>query len=552
MDDKKKSAFLDLMTSEHDRLSQKDPKEIAENFKKAFAALSINNRNKPFLNWLLLQAPVQLLPCSVETTAFVATDGNMYINPVFWSSIVEHHNREREKTILGTQDQMMSDLSYLVVHEIGHLMLRHPWSGTRIINEAAELYQQPNKQGLQYIANLSMDFVVNAGFCSPLFPDANLLKEEGVGTPESFERFLVQCIGTVPDKVKEMFEEPDLALWGWDDIFRVIVSNLTQEQLDKMSKLGNYLDFDLSGAGAKASQGQGMGAPGRGTDAPGQGTHGEIVPNEGTQRIREGGLSNSGTDGKDGLSQDGSIIEDKWKRIAAEAVAEARSMGTEAGNAVRMFEKDFEVKVPWESLIRKQLASYLGHSQVRQTWTRTSRKHPALAGTTRIGGKNLWLLADVSGSINGEELDTMVGIALSYLKRSGGTMRVVFWDTEVCGDYVLRSKNDLRRVESIGGGGGTLIYPALQHLLDNAQRGDGVCVCTDSAIADITNTSTAAAMKDLYARFGSIVWFHFGNKRDIKAVEEISGRYITPVVVNAQTRLVDKLVPQKGQAGAHL
>jgi len=52
MEDKKKSAFLDLMTSEHDRLSQKDPKEIAENFKKAFAALSINNRNKPFLNWL--------------------------------------------------------------------------------------------------------------------------------------------------------------------------------------------------------------------------------------------------------------------------------------------------------------------------------------------------------------------------------------------------------------------------------------------------------------------------------------------------------------------
>jgi hypothetical protein len=523
----------DLMNSENERLSQKNLGEIAENFRKAYSTLLVNNKNKPFLNWLLLQAPINLLPCSTTSTALAATDGNIYINPVFWSAIVACHENTPGEDVLEKQKKKLADLNYLIVHEVGHLMLRHPWSVKRTIMETAQENQIQDPKQFQYIANMCVDFVVNAGFCNQLLPDADVLRNNGISSNESFRNFLQKNVGELSPNIEEMFKEPDLPLWGWDDIYHVIVNNLTKEQLEKMQKASQDKSQGLCGSG-------GFGGGGSGGDNAATGTHGEKVDTGTAERIREKGVS----------SGDLSNPEAKWRKIAAEAVAEARSMGTGAGNIARLFESDFEVRVPWETLIRERLASSLGNSQVRQTWMRSSRKHDSFPGNLRIGGKNLWLLADVSGSMSDKELDAMAGISLSFLKRTGGTLRVVFWDTEVCGDNIVRTRSDLKRVSSNGGGGGTVILPALQHLLNNGKKGDNVCVCTDSAIADISNKDTELALKEVCARYGNIIWFHFGSKRELNDVMNISGGKIAPVVINTQSRLVDRLMPK--QAGQRL
>lgn len=541
-----------LVEAEARRLSEQDLKDIALRFNEAYVSLIADNRPDGFVNWLLVQAPIVLLPPSNRGSAGAGTDGYVYINPAFWSAIVSWHIQNCGGDADAGQERALPDLKALVAHEMGHLLLRHPWSGQRIVDETAASTKF-GRTRLQYIANICMDFVVNAGFCAHLFPDAEVLRRHGIWDRQSFKNFLASALSVrkLPGEIENLFQEPDLEQWGWDDLFHAIVRHLpataAMDEMDEPEKASEAVPSGDENTGMGSPIGQ-WDCPAAARDLPmdtGSGdnavrdAHGGYLPGGGTV-VRQGGMC---------TGKENSDPPDLWKRLAAEAVAEARAAGGSAGNTARLFEAEFEVRVPWETLIRERLASSLGYSTVRQTWTRPSRKHPGLPGSVRAGGGDLWLLADVSGSITDDELQLVAGVAYSYLKRTGGVMRLVPWDTEVHSEYVLRSQADLRGVRSLCGGGGTVIFPVLSYVAERARPGDSICVCTDSEITDIDAPQTLGALKNLGCRLGPVIWIHFGSRHALDAVLKAAGQYVHPVLVDARSRLVDRLLSNRSASG---
>ena len=502
-----KSRLKELIEREARRLAGEDLKVLAARFREVYFTL-LAGAQPEFIRWLLLQAPIVLTPPELEGSAAAGRDGYIYINPAFWCAVVAWHVERCRGDSAEGQVQAVPDLKALIIHEVAHLLLRHPWSAERLVKEVSSASGQ-DPQKLQYIANLCMDFVVNAGFLAPLIPEAQLLPLEGVWDRASFRKFLTQALGGgLPSPISQMFSHPDLEHWGWDDLFRYIVKHLPPE--------------DSPGGGSSPD------SPGRGE---GRDVHGRPLPQGGVV-VREGVLAQA---------QGPSSPSQVWQDISKEAISQARAAGEELGGLTRTLESQFDLRLPWETLLRERLASLLGHGAVRQTWCRPSRKHPLYPGNIRCGGRSLWFLADISGSVGQEELLLIGDIIFSFIKRSGGgQLRLVPWDTEVRGDQILRSRSDMARLPALCGGGGTVIRPALVYVEKRARPGDRLVVCTDSLIADLEKEETRLLLRSLGQRLGGLIWIHFGSEEDLHLVARAAGEYLQPLWIDPRSRVLRK------------
>ena len=295
--------------------------------------------------------------------------------------------------------------------------------------------------------------------------------------------------------------------WNWEDLFFLILKHLPAETMRAAPGLG------------KVSQG----VPGEGETV---GVHGEKLDSSKSQLIRRGALGGGEKD-----------PEQAWERAGAEALNEIRNAGDKAGKMARALEATFEVVLPWKKLLKKRLSAVLGQTHVRQTWCRPSRKHPEFPHICRVGKGELWFLLDVSGSVAPEELRFTLGIVLSYLKRTGGRLRLVPWDAEVKGDYLLQNAGQLRNLEGVLGGGGTVLFPALAYVKERVKQGDAISICTDSALQDISSEATRGLMVDLARAHGPFIWIHFGTRKDWEKIYGAVGRYVKPVLVDNRARI---------------
>ena len=172
-----------------------------------------------------------------------------------------------------------------------------------------------------------------------------------------------------------------------------------------------------------------------------------------------------------------------------------KGIGNMPGWAKRLVDELTREKIDW----RRILAKYLhGAINVRRKLTRENRKNPDLVGKEILGKARVIVVVDTSGSIGEEELRQFVSEVRAMAPYSEKIVVIPF-DTQPYGEYVVRTKEDIKRIQ-LTGGGGTLIGSTLE-LVDKkyGNRADAIVILSDWLIGDLNDQKVAALLRK-YAR----------------------------------------------------
>lgn len=144
-----------------------------------------------------------------------------------------------------------------------------------------------------------------------------------------------------------------------------------------------------------------------------------------------------------------------------------------------------EPQVNWREALREFITSTCAGSDY-STWQRPNRRylsagiHMPSGISEQIG--EIVLAIDTSGSIGQRELSVM----LSEVKCIADTVhpeavRILYWDTEVCGDerYTGAELENIAGSTKPAGGGGTMIECVPKYIADNQIKAQAVIVLTD-------------------------------------------------------------------------
>lgn len=176
-------------------------------------------------------------------------------------------------------------------------------------------------------------------------------------------------------------------------------------------------------------------------------------------------------------------VEERVARKVVEAVMALRSAGRNLGRWERLVDELLRPKVDWRRVLRSVLAKGLGHS-VKRTWGRPSRKAPwVLPGKEILGYGKVVVMIDASGSIGEKELSQFISEAYAAAKEAGRIIAVI-WDVAVQQEFEIRSYTDIRKIK-VRGGGGTLIRPVLEYVLERHKDASLFVILSDWEIGDL-------------------------------------------------------------------
>lgn len=185
------------------------------------------------------------------------------------------------------------------------------------------------------------------------------------------------------------------------------------------------------------------------------------------------------------VNSKGDELEKKITKYIERAVVSAKNAGRGMGTIEReMYDKLFKPKIDWVSKIMSLINGHVRQTIV-QTWVRPSRKGDYSPGYISFTKPKVFVLDDESGSIGSLErkrfYSEMVGI-LSVVEK----IKVIVWDDGIRHIFELSSEEDVKRMRTRAGGG-TVISPVLEHLIEKeeVQSWDVVVVMTDGYWFDI-------------------------------------------------------------------
>ncbi|MEM0479476.1 MAG: VWA-like domain-containing protein [Pyrobaculum sp.] len=180
----------------------------------------------------------------------------------------------------------------------------------------------------------------------------------------------------------------------------------------------------------------------------------------------------------------------------------ARSIGNISGGVEMLVEQILKPKIDWRSLLRKHLAG----GSVKRTWSRVSRKLPDVKpGKTLIGKPKVAVLIDTSGSISDEMLRRFMSELFAIVGASAKVV-AIFWDADVQGVYEISKPADLTHVKPQGGGG-TMIYPALELLNRKYSDVNYIIIISDWLIGDINDERVVTLLRKYLDRIIAVTVF---------------------------------------------
>jgi predicted metal-dependent peptidase len=201
-----------------------------------------------------------------------------------------------------------------------------------------------------------------------------------------------------------------------------------------------------------------------------------------------------------GSGSGGGFDEHGWEEAAGLSSEEAKALAREIDEAIRQGamlagkvgsggDRDFEAlltpQVDWREVLRDFITSTCAGTDY-STWRKPNRRYIG-AGMYMPSGISeqigeLVVAIDTSGSIGGPQLATF----LTEIKAVADTVhpeaiRVLYWDTAVCGDerYVGEETATLVQSTKPKGGGGTMVECVPQYIQDEQIKAQAVIVLTD-------------------------------------------------------------------------
>ncbi len=388
----------------------------------------------------------------------------MFDNPLFGLTLkrlkVTYSEREPiaattpRKIMLGDEffNLEIKDREFVLVHESMHVLSMHPERGKQMAKAHANVFPPI----VYEIANLVEDAKINKSIITEL-PCSQELESNSY-----FPSSLYNDYG---------IDESELNLYSTEEIVAKILKKeilTAQTPTSGKSSCGGVKSDeqteDNNGGSGTADE-----TSSKKDDGTGGGNPEEVTLNEGIEELQTASTED---------------LAKVKKNITAEAVIVAKSIGVDAGNFERMFKEIYESAVNWKKVLRMVLNS-MENDDIRRIWSRVNKKNELLPSSRGIGYSRVWLLLDVSGSIDITTINRWFSEVYSIM-RLKRKMVIVGWDAKVQEVVEVKRKSDISKV-MIHGGGGTIIKDALDYTFKNKKEGDEIVVLSDFAIMDVFN-----------------------------------------------------------------
>jgi predicted metal-dependent peptidase len=163
----------------------------------------------------------------------------------------------------------------------------------------------------------------------------------------------------------------------------------------------------------------------------------------------------------------------------------ALAAGKLGSGGERMFDDLLQTKIDWRETLREFISTTCTGSDY-STWRRPNRRFVSSgyympSGVSEQVGE-LVIAIDTSGSIGQRELTKFLGEVKGICDQvKPDVVRLLYWDTEVCGDekYVGAEVENLVNSTKPAGGGGTAVGCVPAHMAQHGVKPQAVVVLTD-------------------------------------------------------------------------
>ena len=223
------------------------------------------------------------------------------------------------------------------------------------------------------------------------------------------------------------------------------------------------------------------------------------------------------------------------RRVLARASVESRVVkmaGNVPGCLERYVARLLKPQLDWRRLLKQAFEQGLGRD-VRRVWSRFSRKGGDLPYKVLQGLGRVFVLVDVSGSIDDREF-TMFLTEIYGLLRQYRPCEVwaYFWDVGTRQRVRLARASDVKRVKAHGGGG-TVILPTLMEVVERLRADDALVIMSDFYLYD-TATDVAKVLSAVRRKTRRIVLVATPDHN--RGVLELLSRYASATVVLPRVR----------------
>ncbi|QSZ27508.1 hypothetical protein ACETAC_00830 [Aceticella autotrophica] len=502
--------FEQLYNKERENLRRCDMNNIKEKLREALIiiATSVAPDNE-FVSWGIGMSPVKLVyPDNADVkTMSAANDGYIYINPVFWNTLYKVSKEKGGNPI--------EEVQYAFMHQVLHQLFEHTNQDIKMVHQNAGIeYNKNFKTFYRLLSSICMDYTVNAQ-CNILFPEADIVKELNI----SSEKKLIQALSNflTPDLLRKIsnkidLKNPEKALWieYYMEIAKVInkLPEEIKQKIENDSIESNYNQYSKNQSNNNSEV---------------KGVHGETLPQDKDVEI----IKKAEYEEEDDKIQK---AREAWKEGKKEIINRLRGAGKKKGNLLRILEDTIEPAIKWKTYIKTVIARELGGKNKYLTWTKPNRKMACFPGHRYFDPNTLWVLGDTSGSVSKEDLMTITGLALSYIKNIGGKVVLIPWDVGTYKYIYINSLSAIKKINEFYGGGGTKIKPVLDNIISKILKGDIVIVHTDSYIDDLDEEFSEKIKKIYKKTRNMIIWFNTSpeinytikNNKFIKAINKDS------------------------------
>jgi predicted metal-dependent peptidase len=235
-------------------------------------------------------------------------------------------------------------------------------------------------------------------------------------------------------------------------------------------------------------QGQGQGQPGQGQPQPGQG-QGQAPGQSLDKHDWEGAGALTAEQKKD------------LERAVQEAAQQGALLAGKTGSGGnRMLDDILDSKVDWKEVLREFITTTCAGNDY-STWARPNRRYWG-AGTYLPSGisqkvDELVIAVDMSGSIGGRMVAQFMGEVAGICESvNPAAVRILYWDTEVCGDEVYADDQIANIIHSTkpAGGGGTAVSCVSTYLNAQGITPQAVIVLTDGYLGSDWGTWTVPVL----------------------------------------------------------
>jgi predicted metal-dependent peptidase len=171
----------------------------------------------------------------------------------------------------------------------------------------------------------------------------------------------------------------------------------------------------------------------------------------------------------------------------------------------RLIDELLESKVTWSEYIPRLIRDRIGQ-EVISTWMRPSRRMPeVLPGYRFLTAPKVWVLIDVSGSIDDQAVKEFASEIYAITSYTGNKVIVISWEIEVKDEFELLNPEDVRKLK-FKGGGGTEIKKVLEYVSPRFEYNDVIIILTDGHIFDLEDGGVQYLLNQLGGKASAAVW----------------------------------------------